>query len=109
MKAYIKLSTLEYPLYQGDIRLEHPEIGEIFVCPDTYAEVLHTNPPDVEDCTEIFFPKQPELINGQWTTVWGVRNITPEEIEMAKKLSEQSKSRFKPDINKSGSAPDVIG
>ena len=30
-------------------------------------------------------------------------------IEMAKKLSEQSKSRFKPDINKSGSAPDVIG
>ena len=32
MTAYIKLATREFPLHQGDIRLEHPEIGEEFIC-----------------------------------------------------------------------------
>lgn len=85
MTAYIKLSTLEYPRHEGDIRNEHPEIREDqtwpdFPCPDTHAFVVETTPPAAD------FAKQetaaeiaPKQINGVWTQQWEVRRI-PDDV-----------------------------
>ena len=85
---YIKLATFEYPRYQGDIRLEHPEIlesqtGDSFPCPDTYAPVQYVDMPDALETQTIEAgpPVQDEL--GNWIASWVVRDLTPEEIQAA--------------------------
>jgi hypothetical protein len=64
--AYIKLLTAEYPRFQGDIRLEHPEIGDVFVCPDTYGEVYEPEVAVVPGANERAVEGQPIQINGKW-------------------------------------------
>jgi hypothetical protein len=85
MSAYIKLSTLEYPRYEGDIRSEHPDITEDqtwpnFPCPDTYAVVTQTSMP-VVGAGQVCFETEPVQIDGVWTQTWGVRDLTQEEID----------------------------
>jgi hypothetical protein len=111
MSAYIKLSTIEYPRHEGDIRIEYPNIGVTFICPDTYAEVKETQQPYFNMLEETAVEIQPTLQNGIWTQTWLVRPYTQEEIDAKKALEEYVKSLSKPssDITKSGSAPDVIG
>lgn len=84
MSSYIKLSTLEYPRHEGDIRIEHPEItqdqtGDTFPCPDTYALVVETSQPEVTD-SQTVLEMQPQQIDGVWQRVWLVHNMTAEEI-----------------------------
>lgn len=84
MSSYIKLSTLEYPRHEGDIRLEHPEISvdqtwPNFPCPDTYALVEATPMPVVSD-TQIANELAPEFVDGTWRRVWNVTELTPEQI-----------------------------
>ena len=84
MSSYIKLSTLEYPRHEGDIRQEHPEItedqtGPTFPCPDTYALVAETPMPE-SSATQVVTEAAPTQINGVWTRVWVVRDATAEEI-----------------------------
>lgn len=86
MTAYIKLSTLEFPRHEGDIRLEHPEIakgqpGDSFPCPDTYAVVGWVEPPMYDAKLQRCEPGQPVNENGAWHMTWVVRDATPEEIE----------------------------
>jgi len=94
MSAYIKLSTFEYPRYEGDIRLDHPEItedqtGATFPCPDTYALVTPVQMPECNyeiQCVEELPPVQ---IEGVWTQQFLVRNLTVEELEaIALRLDE---------------------
>lgn len=68
---YIKLATMEYPRHQGDIRLEHPEIGDDFVCPDTYAHVQDTPEPEVTK-TQMVVELPPAQNNGVWERQWAV-------------------------------------
>lgn len=87
MSAYIKLSTLEYPRHEGDIRREHPEIAEDqtwpnFPCPDTYAEVVATPMPDFDRMTQGLITLPPVQIGGVWTHVWGIRELSQEEKDM---------------------------
>lgn len=86
MSNYIKLSTLEYPRHEGDIRLEHPEItedqtGDTFPCPDTYALVQETSMPSFNPDIQTCFGGAPIQENGVWKMTWIVRNLTPEEIQ----------------------------
>jgi len=86
MTAYIKLSTLEYPRHEGDIRAEYPEITEDqtwpnFPCPDTYAWVMPTEMPAYDKNTQAPISLAPAQINGVWTHVWGVRQLSQEEID----------------------------
>lgn len=86
MSTYIKLSTLEYPRHEGDIRLEHPEIREDqtwpnFPCPDTYALVEWIDPPTIDGTTQIVELQQPIQENGVWKMVWAVRDLTAEELQ----------------------------
>lgn len=94
MKYFIKLSTLQYPLYEGDIRLEYPDIlesqtGSTFPCPNTYAPVTYVQPPEVTE-TQVYEqsnPIQDEL--GNWKMTWPVRELTPEEIQSNKDFAER--------------------
>jgi hypothetical protein len=84
MSSYIKLSTLEYPRHEGDIRHEYPEItedqtGPTFPCPDTYALVAETPMPE-GSATQVVTEAAPTQIDGVWTRVWVVRDATAEEL-----------------------------
>lgn len=68
---YIKLATMEYPRHQGDIRLEHPDMGAVFVCPDTYAHVQDTPEPEVTE-TQMVVEQFPTQNNGVWERQWSV-------------------------------------
>jgi len=96
MSAYIKLSTLEYPRYEGDIRLEYPEItedqtGATFPCPNTYALVTPVQMPECNyeiQCVEELPPVQ---IDGVWTQRFLVRDLTVEELEArARRIAEMA-------------------
>lgn len=101
MSNYIKLSTLEFPRHEGDIRLEHPEIaedqtGSTFPCPNTYAPVAHVEPPEFNAETQLvqmLTPVQDE--SGNWKMAWAIRDLTAEEIEYKKTLMiEMAKLRI---------------
>ena len=86
MSAYIKLSTLEYPRYEGDIRLEYRDIREDqtwpnFPCPDTYALVTPIQFPSYNEETQCVEEIAPVQIEGVWTQQFLVRDLTTEELE----------------------------
>tara|TARA_R110000868_G_scaffold308447_3_gene569953 strand:+ start:1674 stop:1979 length:306 start_codon:yes stop_codon:yes gene_type:complete len=85
MSAYIKLSTLEYPRHEGDIRLEHPEIlesqtGDTFPCPDTYQLVQWVDAPTITEHQQAY-EIAPIQQDGVWIMRWEVRDLTAAEIE----------------------------
>jgi len=45
---YVRLRDNFFPCYEGDIRVEHPEIGDHFVCPPTF-QPLEPNPAPAHD------------------------------------------------------------
>lgn len=104
MTAYIKLLTGEYPRHEGDIRLEHPEIGEMFECPSTYAPVTMSDTPPYSLKNQVLYEGLPEQRDGVWYTTWLIRSKTAKELEEDAKFDAP-----KPDMNISGSTPDVIG
>lgn len=103
---YIKLSTLEFPRYEGDIRLEHPEISEeqtgpTFPCPDTYAPVIEVQPPPFDHKTQVCESSQPiQDESGNWKMNWIIRDATPEEIEVMEnemqRVLEEELQRYGP-------------
>lgn len=112
MSAYIKLSTLEYPRYEGDIRLEHPEIlenqtGDTFPCPATYAPVRWVDAPEYNPETQIIYELAPIVVDGVWSMVWTMRDLTPEEIDFINELKQ--KTNPYQNLTQPGSDPNVIG
>jgi hypothetical protein len=108
MSAYIKLSTLEYPRHQGDIRLEHPEIGDEFVCPNTYAEVLWADAPEINHESQICYEIAPQLKGKQWIMVWEVRDLTEQEKIEKIEFNKKAISFYQQDLTASGTPPNVI-
>ena len=113
MSAYIKLSTLEYPRYEGDIRLEHPDIlesqtGDTFPCPETYAAVQWIEAPEFNVDTQIAYELAPINNNGVWSMAWAVRDLTQEEIDF---IAEQKRQQERPfqNLSQQGSQPNVVG
>lgn len=106
--VYIKLSTLEYPRYQGDIRLEHPDIGDVFVCPNTYSEVFEVPMPDIDFNNQTCYEMPPQKNDEKWTMVWGIRDLTEEEKNERDKNIRKPKNLLSKNIEAPGSAPDVI-
>lgn len=93
MSYYIKLSTLDYPKHQGDIRLEHPEIGDEFICPDTYAEVLDKEKPNYDFKIQTIYEDPPSLIDGKWYKNYVVRNYTQQELDHIKKFNDEAEAK----------------
>ena len=111
MSAYIKLSTLEYPRHQGDIRLEHPNIGEEFVCPETYAHVEYVTPPEINGETQTAYQLPPVQTNGVWNMVWVVRDLTAEELADRLRWEEEMRNRnsVTQNVDVPGAEPNTIG
>jgi len=63
--AYRKKSTGEYPRFQGDVRLDHPEIGDVFACPDTYEPVYEGVLPELSSET-VAVELPPAEVGGVW-------------------------------------------
>ena len=99
MAAYINIITKEYPFYPGDMELRFPNFDENNVYED-YAVVLQPDLPEHTD-TQKIDEIAPALINGVWTKQFVVTELTEEELNHVK-----NQSRL--DLNKPGSAPNVI-
>jgi len=113
---------MEYPRFEGDIRLEYPNItecqtGDSFPCPDTYVKVQSVEMPEF-DVKQNQYIKElpPQQINGVWTQVFEIKVLSVEElaqIEVYKKETKRMQDLLFPeiskDLNKSGSAPNVVG
>lgn len=84
--AYIKLATKEYPRYEGDIRVDHPEItddqtGDTFPEVDDYAAVVWVDPPVVQS-PQYAYEGPPEDVNGIWRMVWLIGTHTQKELDV---------------------------
>lgn len=99
MYIYIKLSTQEYPRYEGDIRLEHvwikeSQTGDNFPVPADYALVNYIKPPDATYNQVVELSPQPLFEGGKYYTQWEVRDKTDEELardaEFTKKMQEEN-------------------
>jgi len=105
---YIKLSTLEFPRHEGDIRLEHPEIpenltGDSFPCPNTYAKVIAEPFPIIDDTKQSYVYDVPKNENGTWTVGYVIINYSPEEIARIAEMKAKANPLKKP-----GKAPNVV-
>lgn len=78
--AYIKVSTGEYPRFQGDIRLEHPEIGEEFFCPNTYIEVYASEMP-AQIPGKIISETHPVQVDGRWVQNFSITDAPPPPLK----------------------------
>jgi hypothetical protein len=82
--SYIHIESGKYPLYEGDIRLDYPDMGEEFVLPEGYAEVQDTpesEKPAVVAGETVRQQNAPQLVDGSWVQSWEVIPI-PEEIKI---------------------------
>lgn len=83
MHVYINLTTKEYPVYEGDIRIDHPNIpeditGDAFPCPDGFAKVKWVEPPAYDEIEERLVQLTPKCVNGVWNVRWAVEDHTLE-------------------------------
>lgn len=119
MATYIRLSNFEYPLFEGDIRNEHPEIKEEqtwpnFPCPPEFALVNHVDKPQLNSHLQYAMQGKPEQKNNQWYMTWEIKEITQEkfdELEAEHKRIMESRMTYKDPrkLNNSGTAPNVVG
>ena len=100
MNVYIKLSTGEYPRFEGDIRLEYPEIEADFICPDTYAEVVATEAPESTELN-VVTEVAPELQGGVWETRWSIRDKTEDELTILENMKRDFSEKKKVVVSKS--------
>lgn len=74
MSAYIKLSTLEYPLHVGDIAIDPAGA-------DDYAHVEWVDKPAFDRTQQLCVEGAPEKVGDIWRMTWVVRDKTPAELE----------------------------
>ena len=112
--SYLKLSTMEYPRFEGDIRLEHPEItedqtGDTFPDVEDYVKVQDVLPPKIDPKTQYTKLGQPELIDGAWHQTWEVKEYTEEQLAKRKAMQDERLAKMnRPSPNVNGTPPDVI-
>lgn len=112
MNIFIDTNTMEYPLFEGDIRLLFPDIaedqtGNTFPVPNGYALVEDTEMPSYDEDAQILSEDKPIFTNEKWKRVWTIRNMTEEELLEQRKFKEPPKMNV--NLNNPGTTPDVIG
>jgi hypothetical protein len=105
MHTYIQISTKQYPCYEGDIRVDHPEIPEgatwpDFPCPSDYAPVHHVDPPIHDRLLHGAYETAPILVNGKWYMTWAVTELTTQQkLEALQSQITQENTRIKMDMD----------
>jgi hypothetical protein len=97
MTAFIKISTGQYPLHEGDIREMHPEItedqtGDTFPTPPDFSVVERIDLPDIDHLLQKFYEGKPECVDGVWRMTWVIVDRSEEEI--AQILAEREEQRL---------------
>ena len=110
---FLKLSTMQYPVQEGDIRLEYPEItedqtGATFPTPADYVEVEQTTMPNYNPLTQYLSQDAPIQVNGVWQSVWVVNDMTAEQLAARAEANPPPRHKKRPPTTNSGSTPDVI-
>jgi hypothetical protein len=81
MATYINKETNEYPLYEGDIRLLYPDMGNEFILPIDFAEVTENALPTITE-NQTFAETTPTLnADGSYERVYVIRDLTEEELQ----------------------------
>jgi hypothetical protein len=98
--GYIRLSDNLFPLHEGDIRLEHPEITEDqthpnFPCPPTYAPVISSPPPDYDNETQTITCTPTKMPDGTYQIVWTVQHLDEKTLLVRKSLLDAYNAKKK--------------
>lgn len=85
---YAKISNskiVQYPVYEGDIRLLYPHIsfGVNFEPPADFVEVVDTTRP-TELYDEVVSEGTPLLTNGVWSRNWITSKVSSDELDLLK-------------------------
>lgn len=114
MAQYIRLSDLQYPFFEGDIRNLHPEItddqtGPTFPALQDFAVVAWSNPPLTSPPLEYAVEGPPEQIGNGWRMTWTTGVMTQEEWDaiQAPPPAPIDMKRDPVRLLQTGSAPDV--
>lgn len=92
---FINLVTKDFPRYEGDIRLEYPNMGDQFVCPSNYAVVEELAQPEFDVSIHNLIYDIPFEENGSWKVGFVVENMPTRAIkEFNKKPSELEQDPF---------------
>ena len=120
---YIRLSDGMFPLYEGDIRLEHPEItenqtGDTFPCPSGYALVEIDPEPTHNPMEQTIQLLPPLCTNGVWRCEWSPVTELSSEAKAAKEaeratyiasLKTPQSTTLYQNLDAPGDVPNVIG
>ena len=86
--AYAKIENneiVEYPIYQGDLKVLVGYVDNLdipFECPEGYVVVEESPYPTVQiNATQTIVDDTPQIIDGKWTRVWTIRELTQEELD----------------------------
>lgn len=77
---FININTLEFPRHEGDVRLEHPDMGETFICPIDFAMVTLNAPPAFDANTQVVELGTPYKQNEQWFVDYVIINLSADAI-----------------------------
>jgi hypothetical protein len=115
--AYMRLSDMMFPLFEGDIRLAHPDIpesatGDNFPCPSTFVPVINTPAPEYNGATHKMLCQSAELVEDVWQTKWEAvpRNFEEEAriVQEIKQMQERYGGLAALNLDAPGSVPNVI-
>lgn len=112
---YIDLDTGAFPLYQGDIRWQNPEIpelltGDAFPCPPRYARVVFDPVPDYDAENERAEWALPPVFDGaQWRVSYTLVALTDEEkAERAQIAAQIAAFQSAPPLPQTTTAPPTV-
>jgi hypothetical protein len=108
--GYIKNGNTEQIRFEGDIRIEHPEItedqtGDLFPSIDGYEPVYEIPIPEYNQ-TQTFEISTITKIDGKWVRQYTIRNMTDDEIKARNALLESLTQT--PETRKPGSKPNAV-
>ena len=86
---YMKLQGNVFPYYEGDVRLENPSMGDIFVLPNGFVEVEIQADPVYDKRTQTIEYGNPYEQDGIWKADKVVRQMTKKELSEANALPSQ--------------------
>lgn len=107
--TYLKLSTMEYPRYVGDIALEYSDFDGINI-PSDYVAVEQTTPPTYDLKTQYLDQTAPIQVDGVWQSVWVVQDYTAEQLAEIKAQQDKIMANHRKPMptNVDGAPPSVI-
>lgn len=96
MTAYINTQTLQYPLFEGDIRLAYPNVSfpREFTPPEEFA-IVHNTPRPKITYKQIVKEGLPVFNGTKWVQSWQIVDLIGEEfVEIEKQHIQQLKNNL---------------